>query len=675
LTSPAQVAQAIYQLPSSAFATPALVNPGQEPGQAAAPDLPDGLPTKGSLILMQSLGELHAAIPDYVQADEMYDGEVGETFASEQVTRLLAKSGINQVEDFNYAKVPVDTIADKLQIRAITASAGDEAEDEDEADEAPPDEDAPKTVSTVGGPKNKPSQTGKKKMSEAAQESIDELRTRNQLEAEEGELHLKASRYGEAYLFVWPVVDAPEDDEDAFEGSIELDQEHQGKVESVDMFVNSPYTTRMFYDAENPLRATHVLKSWEWVDEDNDETRRRATLYFRDRIERWVTKVGGDPDKREDWIPYLEEADVQWPAPNPTKRLPFFHFRNARTYGKPEHLSAYGPQRLINKLVSAHGVTVDYQSFPQRYLLMDPKGDDPLMNLVDPDNPEDDDDDPEGDGRSQLRADPSALWKLWGAQVGQFATADPDVFMTPLDRYIKAISELCGIPLDRFVGYSQPPSGDARRAGNEVLYEKVGARHRTYGSTWGDAYEFALELLGMKDITVTVQWKPPEIATGADDWAVVEKKIALGVPVKQALMEAGYPEDEVEKWLLDQTGADLVRRVALLNSVGTAIQAMAGGVAVGLVSPEQAGDILSRIIGAVGDELPDLDEPVELHPQMQQMQMAMQQTQRGQQITEHQATAPPVEKDSFGNERPQAKRDLPPMPPPPAPVKVGGKKR
>ena len=662
--SPARTAQAVYNLPSSAFEEPSLVNSG-------GADLIDrALNRGGSIILMASLAELDEARPRYVEADEMYDGEVGDRFASEQVAKLLAKSGVNDIDDLNYAKVPVDTIADKLQILAVTASSGDDATTDDETDGDAEDESGQEGQAT--------GEKAKKKVARAAQEKIDELRKRNQLDVEEVELELKSCKYGECYLFVWPVTDAPDDDEDplVFDGAAEIGPEHQGSVVGVDMFVNSPYTTRMFYDPENPLKISHVLKTWEWNDAENDETRQRATLYFADRVERWVVKLGGNGEKKEDWEHYTEGEDGQWPLPNPTKRVPFFHFRNSRPYGKPEHRSAYGPQRLINKLVGAHAVTIDYQSFPQRYLLLDPKGDDPLLNMIDPDNPEDDDDDPEGNGHSQLRADPSALWKLWGAQVGQFAVADPGVFLQPLDRYIKSISELCGIPLSRFTGYATPPSGESRKVENEPLYERTRKLHREHGGVWQDAYVFALELLKITDVTVNIKWKPVQVASGREDWDIIKAKMDAGVPVLTVLTEAGYPEDEVEKWLTDQTGADLVRRVALLNSIGTAVQALAAGVAVGLISPPQAGEIVAKIIGAVGEELPDLDEPVDLHPQLAQQAMGMQKEARGQQMAEHLATQPPAPAfDPAGKPVDQGPpRPLPPPPPPPAPVKVGAAK-
>lgn len=670
MTSPARVAQAAFQLPSSAFDTPALVNPGQEPGQVAQQGMlgESDLPFQGSDELMEALEELDASQSQYLVADDFYDGTTGDTFSNARVAELLAKSGLNDMEDFNYSAVPVDTVAEKLQIRAVTVSSGDEAsdniDDAAEEDEGVLDGHGTQTEAT------------KKTIADRAQEWIGKFRKRNQLDAEEDQLHLRSSKYGECYLFVWPVVAAPEEDENAYEGAAPADPNHDGRVVSVDMLVNSPYSTRAFYDAEISLKMTHVVKAWDWTDPDG-EKRRRANLFYRDRIERWVTKIAGDPAKREDWIPFIEpdetgDAIEEWPITNPYDRIPFFHFRNDRPYGRPEHRNAYGPQRMINKLIVTHAATVDYQGFPQRFLLIDPKMDDTMMNLINPDNPEDEDDDPEGDGRSQLRSDPAVLWKLFGKSTGQFTAADPEVFLKPLDRYIRSISELTGIPTSRFTGYGQPPSGESRRIENEVLYEKAENRQKSYGATWQDAYEFALELVGITDVEVSVKWKPVVTASGSDDWSTVEKKINLGVPVVVALTEAGYPEDEVEGWLNDETGADLMRRVQLLVQIGTAVQALGAGVGLGVVSAEQVGGIIAKILGATGEALPELEEPVELQPVQAMAQQQAQLGQRGQQVSEHIATAPPQTKNADGSTSAPPSKPLPPMPKPPPPVKVGG---
>lgn len=650
VTSPALYGQEILNQPASAFGTPSLVNPGPsslEPLDSGSEQLEFGqLPTKGSPRLMQALREMDQARVDYALADQMHDGKVGDLPFSERIARLVKRAGVNDIEDLNYAKVPVDTIAEKLGIRAVRVNpkllAGQEPSEE------------------------------QKTAAEQYQDTLDQIREDNDMDIEEDELLLRASKYGDAYLEVWPAgvdVDGPDDEDLPFLDELDdlppVDSEPLGAVGfPVDIYVDSPMIVRAYYDQEQPRRITHVLKFWEKPapEESEQETYHRATLYDTEGYERWVCE--GDPNRAEDWKPLVESEQDEWPAPYPSgvDRIPFFHFRNARPYGCPEHKPAYGPQRLINKIVSAEGVSIDYQIFPQRYALIDPKADGGLLNLVDPDNPEDEDDDPEGEGSSQLRAEPGVVWRLNAKTVGQFDPADPMAFITVLDRYIRAIAELCGIPLDRFTGYTTPPSGESRRVGSEVLYEKVNARRRRYQRVLADAYQFALQLAGVsEDVVVSVTWEPLAIATGTDDWNVVSAKISNGVPVDRALVEAGYPEDDVKQWLLDQSGADLVRRVALLNQVGTAVQTLASGVAVGMVSREQAADLIARVMGEIATDLPDTDRPVTIE-QPPTPPMAPQPDEDGNMPEDK-----PVQFDPMGRPIPS----MPPLPNPTPPLQVG----
>lgn len=633
MTSPARIAQSVYSLPSSTFNEPAYKSAGSG-GVLLGPgdqfDTNGDLPNKGSDDLMEALKQLQAERAAYATAEHFYDGEVGDLHTNPRMAELLAKAGAAEVEDLNYAAVPVDSVADNLIVRAVTASTGAEAQDP--------------------GDRKIGAQPVADETAERAQEAIDQLRKDNELDAEEQVLHLEASKHGDVYLFVWPRAEEVEPDGDGLD-ELDLQDQYPAQVIGVDMWVNGADTVRAFYDTEKPLRMSHLIKAWEWT-----EGRQRATLYYPDRIERWVSNPKEDADKPESWKPYLADEDDQWPLPNPTGRIPFFHFRNQRPYGRPEHVRAYGPQRLINKLITAHMGTVDYQSFPQRYILLSPKAEDALMNLVDPDYPEDDQDDPEGSGHSQYRADPSAVWKIpGGAGAGQFPPAEPRVFLEPLDRYIKSMAELTKTPLDEFVGMAGAAlSGEARRMGRKPLTDKLRNRSRSYGATWQDAYEFALELLGFADITVNVEWAPFETASGLEDWNMVGAKIAQGVPVSQALQEAGYERDLVESWLTDETGADLTRRVALLNAIGTAVQTIGAGVGLGVIAAPQAAEIFARILGLSAEGIPELDQPVE--------------------VAQPAPTPPPgfgPPADEEGGIAQGGTPAPPPMPPPPPPIVVG----
>lgn len=492
----------------------------------------------GTADLVSAYAALTAARPAYIKAQAYYDGDVDELFASDAIARLLAKSHLEEIDEVNFARIPVTAVLNRLHINAIT--------------------------------------TG----NDVADAAIADLAQANQLDLETPGLHERACSLGDAYLLVWPELD------DA------------GEVTGVTMSTHSPSTVRIIYDPEYPLRKLLTIKSWQIGQGKTQQI--RADLYYDDRIERYVY-TGKYNGKRDGWQPF--EGDGQPSVIDNPWGMPWFHFRAARRpYGRPEHYAAYGPQTIINKLVIAHAATVDYQSLPQRYGLIDPALDQPGQQAdFDPDWPEDTDADPESPRNpSQLRSDPGEFWQLQGyKQVGQFAAAEPGIFMVPFDRYIKAMAQVTDTPMHLFDATGDQLSGRARREAAGPLHAKVQSRQREFGAAWADVWEFALHLLGLDDISVTVRWQSAEVVTDAEGWATVAAKIAAGVPRDQALIEAGYEPDQVEAWLQATDDiTELGRRADLLDKIGVAVQALGTGMQLGAVTQEQVSALLSGVLGA-----------------------------------------------------------------------------
>jgi hypothetical protein len=531
-------------------------------------------------VLIESRKAFDEAIVDYEIAEEYYDGDCGDVFASSKMRRLLHKSGADGVEDFNYAQIPVNAIANRLRILHVTGVRPDreqEGETDGEVDAA----DA------------------------AVQEAIDQIIKFNDLRQEWHGLHRSASKYGDCYKHVYPVME-------------------KDKVVAVDILVKQPTRVRLFYDDDNPLEKSHAIEVWEIIDADGLE-RVRINLWYPDHVERWITKPKLKGAKPDEWIHYTQSDDPNNPDdgltgwkidyPAGLDEVPFFHFRNDRPYGQPEHLSAYGPQQMINKLITGHAASIDFQTFPQRYMLMDPEATDRMSNLLDQDHPDDEDDDPEStDGGSPLRADPAAVWRLWAKGVGQFEPANPDMFMSPLDRYIRSMSELTGIPLFRF-GIGGTPSGQALAVEKSQENDRVEDRQEAYGPVHAAAFELALSLLGFGEVEVSVVWKPVRTADDADAWALIQQKIATGVPVREAMIEAGYQPEQVDDWLNEPGSALMIQKMALMNQIGTFIQAASAGVATGVVTSETVRSVVDMVLGANQSDIKDdLQEDGSLQP-------------------------------------------------------------
>lgn len=495
---------------------------------------------------MYGIEVLDDARPEYREAQNYYDGDVPEIFASARLRRALEDTGV----DFrlNFAKTPVDAVVDRLEIAAITAA------------------------------------------DDAHTEAIAQIWADNGMDLEAPDIHRHACALGDAYLIVLPI-----------EGD-------QDKVIGVEMHYNSPQTVRAIYSEENPREVDYYIKQW-------CETRtlgkvQRAELLYSDRIERWTTKPGADGKQAGDWTHWLdapEEGEAEdadsWEIAHDWGRPPVFHFRTSRPYGRPEHAGAYGPQNAINKLSITHMGTVDYQGFPQRYALTDAATTDTSdLEPGDFDDfpPDDSDAGPTDTGDdSSLKAGPGEVWLLRGFKaVGQLDAAQPAVFLDPILFEVRAMAQITTTPLHLFDPQGEVPSGESLRAKEGPFVKKVRNRQLSFGATWREAFEFALDLLGIPDAAVDVRWAPAATVDDQTGWQTVGEKIKNGVPRRQALMEAGYRQEQVDEWLSGVDDAELARRVDILAMVADSAQKLGAAAALGVISSEQAQALLN---GALSD--------------------------------------------------------------------------
>ncbi len=443
--------------------------------------------------LIPAYAELRAARPAYDQAEMYREGDVPERFASDAIQRALRGGS----RDFavNLAARPVDAVLDRLEIAAVVCE---------------PDEHTATLHERVWEP--------------------------NELDIEAPQIHDNALTYGDGYLFVWPSETSSDDDGEPVAGG-----------DGVDVFYNSPLSLRLLYEEENPRRKRLAIKAW---CEGADESKRtRVNLYYGDHLEKWITrkdaaKKSDDALTMADFEPYVDDfTDEHGRIPNPYGEVPVFHFRTRRPYGRPVHKNAYGPQDALRKLITNQMASSDFAAFPQRYALLEANAsaDDDL------DWGDDAESDPE-DRPSQMVASPGSMWILRNYKsVGQFAPADPDAFLKPQGQFMRLMAATTTTPMRWFDPSGDVPSGESIRADDAPLVKKIEAFQRSFGATWKDALEFALRILDI-DATVTVQWAPAQTTGDLEYWQAVIQKQDAGVPVRQTLIEAGYPEALVTAW-------------------------------------------------------------------------------------------------------------------------------
>jgi hypothetical protein len=487
--------------PSNQFLGMSIPKPVPEPEDAPQADLLNGL---------QSLMDAQAG---YAKAAAYYKGTQPEFFASLRLRIAMGATGV--IFNFNFACLPVDAVAERLEIAGISTQ------------------------------------------DERALELINSAWLSNMLDLYAPSTMLNACKFGDAYLMVWPNEEGDTDDD----GNL-----------LVDILYQSPRIVRVFYDDENELKKRYAIKRWV----DGRSGYILVNLYYPDRIEKYMQEPSNNQTPKPDWVKRVDEPGEEWPLENPFNEVPFFHFRNGFPYGDPEHLNAYGPQDAIHKAVISHVASMDYNAFPQRYALLDPDydtseaafGDEgdyafaintsaTLDTGVDP--------------KSQLTADPASVWFMKGVKnYGQFSVGEADAFLKPFTHWIHAMAVTTSTPMHFMDPIVSNVSGESLRVIEAPFAKKVRNRQLSFGTTWRDTFRFLLRVQGEPERTrVTINWVP---AATVNDLATLQGlliKNQLGVPEYQLLLEQGYTPEQLEAWQVPEISTPMTMATAEANDASS----------------------------------------------------------------------------------------------------------
>lgn len=511
--------------------------------------------------LLHGWAELELHYPAYREAEVYYEGHPDEVFANPKIAKLLSMSSDRY--RFNFVKTPVNVLASRVQLSGITVPAN-----------------------------------------EAATDTLTEVFDANDMDVHFPDTIQKAFEYGDSYLMVWP-LDKEEDGPDTT-GSV---ADIQLMAAGVEITLHDPKHTRLIYDEENERRKAYQIRRWA-LRRTGDEITWRVDLFYPDRIEQWISVKGADQKSEGGWTPYVgpDDEPEDWEIPHDFGEIPWFHFRTAVPYGVPVHEPGFGCQDAINKLLITELETVDSHGWPQRYALTDPAAE---LDSANDDPDWDDDSDTEvstsngeyrGGVSSGVRMGPGTLATLNGMKsVGQFPAADPSVFMTPAEQFVRFMAQITETPFHAFDPSGGTPSGESLKVAEAPLNKRAHRFATMFTSPFSEVALFVLKVRGVRATSVDVRWDAFESATGVDDWTVIAAKQSAGVPVDQTLIEAGYESEQVARWMDDQAEAmDIGHRVDLLGKIGAAVQSIGSGVALGVVSQEEASKIISLVLDQAG---------------------------------------------------------------------------
>lgn len=507
--------------------------------------------------LTRALAILDDRHDDYVNGREYYDGTHAEVFASKAVRKLVADSA--EAVPISLAHIPVDVIADKVELASITAAES------------------------------------------AAAEALALVIEANDLEDESDDLIRKACYFGDFYAIIDPIA------EDA-----------DGNIAAADVKVigSSPLNTVVVYDPQYQRTPLHGAKVW------RDGKRWRALLFYDDATVKLTTEESGDearPTKGDPFEPDLEgeqsEADLDHYLAHPGGHMLLVHLAiDGKPYGTPIHRKAWGPQDAITKISATNLNNVDAQGFASRWALAD--------SLAEIDDDIDDDFGDAGpdtsgaapsDGRtaqtdgSRLRTLPGAVNILRGIKsVGQFSNTPTEDFLKNQDWYVRVMAVATGVALFEFDLNGEQPSGESRRRAEGRSNKKAAKIKRQAGAFFAELADTVLGLLGIDDATVTVNFNPSETATDKEGIELVALKIANGVPIPKALLEAGYTDEDVALWFPDN-----VPHVtpAVLTALAAALAQLGQAKTLGVITDEELRDMLPTILTAArGEATADVDE-------------------------------------------------------------------
>ncbi len=232
-------------------------------------------------------------------------------------------------------------------------------------------------------------------------------------------------------------------------------------------------------------------------------------------------------------------------VPNPFGVVPVFHFANNSDIGRPgrSELDAAIPvQDGLNKSVLDMLVAMEFSAYRQRWAAgIEIKYD--------------------ADGKpvAPFTAGVDHLWIADNpnARFGDFEAAQLDQFLKVKDSFRVDIASVTGTPLHYLLQNSGGfPSGESLRKSETRFLAKVRDRQASFGQVWADVMAFALQIEGRgPDIRLITEWEDPAPMSDREFSENILLKKQIGLPVEQALLEAGYGEEDV-KGMIKMSGVE-----------------------------------------------------------------------------------------------------------------------
>lgn len=279
----------------------------------------------------------------------------------------------------------------------------------------------------------------------------------------------------------------------------------------------------------------YAVKQWvetTWTAGGIPHTVTRRTVYYSDRIERFVYDGGG-------WKPF-EDENVQAIQSNLDKQgnplgIPVIHFKN-KGY-RAEHWKAIPMQDAINKTLVDILAGNDLTAFKSFF----------AVGFI-----------PTTDGKA-LAADGSNAFSIGpgvingvanakdGATLQEIEGADMGPMMETLIKLVTLTAQITDTPVSRFVITAQIASEETIEAQNDALDKKAEDRRGLFGDSWSQVMIIARKITNLntaealnEEVEITTTWRHDRTLK-----ELGQKREILGIPQEQLWQEAGYTPEQI----------------------------------------------------------------------------------------------------------------------------------
>jgi len=346
------------------------------------------------------------------------------------------------------------------------------------------------------------------------------MMTATELDLEEDSIHLATLVCGEAFLIAW--LDA------------------NGNPEA---YYNDPRLIHLEYDADNPHKKKWAAKMW------SDHERWYMTLYYHDKIEKYMTKsLEAQEDKA---FVLMEEEGVENPVANPYGVIPVFHFRRVRHEIVSEIHNVTPIQDGINKLIADLMVAGEFGAFKQRWVISN-------------------------SDTTNLKNNPNAVWEIpaassdtQGTSVGQFDATDLSNFIDAIKAKVGSVSAISRTPHHFFFGTGQVPSGEALIALESPLNKKATRMASILGRTWQQVARFLFQLQGIEvpaELILPV-WERPQTVQPKTEAEIRQISVSSGMPLVTVLRMQGWTEEQIDEMERDKSAETAAQNNSLAKAL------------------------------------------------------------------------------------------------------------